>query len=87
LNSTLEPQTKTTQTKFDLRARNTDNAKNVADKILEARQALIKAAQLLKLTHEEYSRVFDLIEVFRDFTERKEVNSAANTLAIQTSVP
>jgi uncharacterized protein YegP (UPF0339 family) len=85
MNSTLEPQTKTTQSKFNLRARNNEDARNAADRIYEARQSLIEAVQLLKQTPGEQTRVLDLLEVFRDFTERKEVSNTGNILATQTT--
>lgn len=79
-------QTKTLQAKFNLRAREVNNSKNVAAKIQEARQCLIDVASLLGDTPKEQTRVLDLISVFRDSVERKELPTTANILSIQVTV-
>jgi len=59
-------------------------AKTSRDLILQARDYLIQAAAVEK-AQEEKTRILDLIEVFREYTEKKKINSVSNILANQVS--
>jgi hypothetical protein len=55
------------------------------EKVKEARQCLIDAAALLGSSNTEQTRVLNLLEVFRDFTEKKSTPTTANILRSQTT--
>ncbi|KXL45669.1 hypothetical protein M433DRAFT_8672 [Acidomyces richmondensis BFW] len=55
------------------------------DKIKKARSLLVEAAALLQDNCEEQSKVLDLIEVFREYVEKKEVKSTIRILATQVA--
>jgi hypothetical protein len=66
-------------------ARDLEESRQAEDKVLEARQCLVAAANLLRSKPNEQSRIFELIEVIRNFTEKKELPKAASIISIQTN--
>jgi hypothetical protein len=66
--------------------RDLNESRQAEDKILEARQCLIAAASLLGSKPNEQSRILELIEVMRDFTEKKELPTVASIVSTQTNV-
>ncbi|KAF4629687.1 hypothetical protein G7Y89_g8456 [Cudoniella acicularis] len=52
--------------------------------ILEARDLLVKAAGLAK-SHDEQSRILDLLEIFRDYTEKGKVYTTSKIIASQVA--
>jgi hypothetical protein len=66
-------------------ARDHDESRQAEEKVLEARQCLISAANLLGSRPNEQSRILELIEVMRNFTEKKELPTAASIISTQTN--
>jgi hypothetical protein len=62
-------------------AKDLKEARQVEDKVLEARQSLVEAANLLKSKPNEQSRILELIEIIRNFTEKKELPKAASIIS------
>ena len=52
--------------------------------ILEARDLIIQAS-ILASTHEEQSRILDLLEIFREYTEKGRVQAASRIIASQVA--
>ncbi|KAF4626940.1 hypothetical protein G7Y89_g11216 [Cudoniella acicularis] len=52
--------------------------------ILEARDLLVKAIGLAK-SHDEQSRILDLLEIFRDYTEKGKVYTTSKIIASQVA--
>jgi hypothetical protein len=65
--------------------RDLNESRQAEDKVLEARQCLIAAASLLGSKPNEQSRILQLIEVMRNFTEKKELPTAASIISTQTN--
>jgi hypothetical protein len=55
------------------------------EKIRKARQLLVEAAAMLSTNEAEQTQVLDLIEVFRDFVEKKTIPTTAKILATQVA--
>jgi hypothetical protein len=66
-------------------ARDLEESRQAEDKVLEARQCLVAAANLLRSKPNEQSRILELIEVMRNFTEKKELPKAASIISTQTN--
>jgi hypothetical protein len=66
-------------------ARDLEESRQAEDKVLEARQCLVAAANLLRSKPNEQSRILELIEVIRNFTEKKELPKAASIISTQTN--
>jgi hypothetical protein len=66
-------------------AKDLEEARQAEDKVLEARQSLVEAANLLKSKPKEQSRILELIEIIRNFTEKKELPKAASIISTQTN--
>jgi len=56
----------------------------VQEAILEARKLLIKAFLLAK-AFKEQSKILDLLEIFREYTETEKVLSASHIVATQVA--
>jgi hypothetical protein len=57
---------------------------SINDLILQARSLIVKAAGLTK-AHEEQTRLLDLIEVFREYTEKGKVTTSSRIIASQVA--
>ena len=57
----------------------------IKEKIQAARQLIVEAASLSKTDPEEQTRLLDLVEVFREYTERKPLSSATKTISAQVA--
>ena len=57
---------------------------SISDLILQARSLIVKAAGLTK-AHEEQTRLLDLIEVFREYTEKGKVITSSRIIASQVA--
>jgi hypothetical protein len=66
-------------------ARDLEDSRQAEEKVLEARQCLIAAANLLRSNPNEQSRILELIEVMRNFTKKKELPKAASIISTQTN--
>jgi hypothetical protein len=66
-------------------AKDLEESRQAEDKVLEARQCLVVAANLLRSKPNEQSRILELIEVMRNFTEKKELPKAASIISTQTN--
>jgi Na+/phosphate symporter len=57
---------------------------SIPELILQARSLIVKAAGLTK-AHEEQTRLLDLIEVFREYTEKGKVITSSRIIASQVA--
>jgi hypothetical protein len=77
---TKEPKTIWTQEPQDPQ----DASLHIRSKILEARDLLLQACSLTK-SREEQSRLLDLLEVFREYTEKGKLYKTSNIIASQVA--
>ena len=66
-------------------AREAEQSRKAKEKIQEARNYLVEAASLLSTLPSKQTKVLDLIEIFRAYTEKDELPKTANILATQTN--
>ena len=67
------------------RATSPQDSSTAQEKIQQARQLLIEAASLLGSNNKEQTRVLDLLEIFRDYVEKKAIPTAAKIIATQVA--
>jgi hypothetical protein len=70
--------------RFDKAPRLSSTPKTARDAILQARDLLIQACSLAS-SHEEQSKLLDLLEVFREYTEKGRLQTAATIIASQVA--
>ena len=70
--------------RFDKAPRLSNSPESTRDAILQARDLLIQACSIAS-SHEEQSKLLDLLEIFREYTEKGRLQSASTIIASQVA--
>ena len=70
--------------RFDKAPRLSNSPESARDAILQARDLLIQACSIAS-SHEEQSKLLDLLEIFREYTEKGRLQSASTIIASQVA--